>query len=229
MTISEFFKEKYSARKDKENIYGVGMSDAEFRHFIIQYLLPENWYVVDPIGQSQVNEIAINEILTKYSKKFRKERKKYLKELRGGIDDNHTCNCQHNSNSRDNEPCCRCDSKLTNAEIVKVDSLEIIVRMIENKPYYEVKYREVGKEDYSIGYSSYDLNIVLGFIAEYFEIVERDRQTNADRIRNISDEEFADVLFDSCLEVMHIDECPYADNIRMCKKCVSEWLQSEAE
>lgn len=30
MTISEFFKEKYSVRKDKENIYGVGMSDAEF-------------------------------------------------------------------------------------------------------------------------------------------------------------------------------------------------------
>ena len=27
MTISEFFKEKYSARKDKENIYGVGMTD----------------------------------------------------------------------------------------------------------------------------------------------------------------------------------------------------------
>lgn len=84
MTISEFFKEKYLARKDKGNIYGVGMSDAEFRHFIIQYLLSENWYVVDPIGQSQINEIAINEILTKYSKKFRQERKKCLKELRGG-------------------------------------------------------------------------------------------------------------------------------------------------
>lgn len=98
-----------------------------------------------------------------------------LAELRGGIDNNHTCNCQHNSNPRDNEPCCRCDSKPTNAEIVKVDSLEIIVRMIGNKPYYEVKYREVGEKDYFVGYSSYDLNIVLGFIAEYFEIVENDR------------------------------------------------------
>lgn len=83
MTISEFFKEKYSARKDKDNIYGVGMSDTEFRHFIIQYLLPENCYVVDPIGQTQVNEIAIHEILTRYSKKFRQERKKCLKEMRG--------------------------------------------------------------------------------------------------------------------------------------------------
>lgn len=78
---------------------------------------------------------------------------------------NHTCNCQHNNNSRDSEPCCRCDS----------------------------------------------------------------RQTNADKIRNMSDEELADMLFNSCLEVMHIDECPYADNVGMCKKCISEWLQSEAE
>lgn len=29
------------------------------------------------------------------------------------------CNCQHNSNSRDNEPCCRCDSKQTNADRIR--------------------------------------------------------------------------------------------------------------
>lgn len=81
------------------------------------------------------------------------------------MNSNHNCNCQHNSNSRDNEPCCRCDS----------------------------------------------------------------RKTNADRIRNMSDEELADVLFNSCLEVMYIDGCPYADNVGMCKKCISDWLQSEAE
>lgn len=27
-----------------------------------------------------------------------------------------SCNCQHNSNSRDNEPRCRCDSGMTNAD-----------------------------------------------------------------------------------------------------------------
>lgn len=42
-----------------------------------------------------------------------------LAELRGGIDDVHACNCQHNSNSRDNEPCCRCDSRQTNAYMGK--------------------------------------------------------------------------------------------------------------
>ena len=35
------------------------------------------------------------------------------------MDDNYTCNCKHNSNSRDNEPCCRCDSKQTNADRIR--------------------------------------------------------------------------------------------------------------
>ena len=65
--------------------------------------------------------------------------------------------------------------------------------------------------------------------ARYREM-ESDKQTNADRIRNMSDEELMDTLFNSCLEYMHIDEFPYADmNVGMCKKCISEWLQSEAE
>lgn len=34
-------------------------------------------------------------------------------------DDNHTCNCQHNSDLRDNEPCRRCDSKQTNADRIR--------------------------------------------------------------------------------------------------------------
>lgn len=87
----------------------------------------------------------------------------------------HTCNCKHNSNSRDNEPC-RCDSRESKVNKAKVDSLEIIAQMIDDKPYYELKYRQVGKKDYSIGYSSYDLKIVLGYIDEYFEIVKSDRE-----------------------------------------------------
>lgn len=30
-----------------------------------------------------------------------------------------SCNCQHNSNSKDNEPCCRCDSKQTHADRIR--------------------------------------------------------------------------------------------------------------
>ena len=75
MTLTEFLKEKYEQREDKDNIYGVGISDAEFRKFIIQYLLGEGWYVVDPLGQTQINEIALLRILEKYSRKYRKEKK----------------------------------------------------------------------------------------------------------------------------------------------------------
>ena len=32
---------------------------------------------------------------------------------------NHTCNCKHNSNSRDSEPCYRCDSRQTNADRIR--------------------------------------------------------------------------------------------------------------
>lgn len=60
--------------------------------------------------------------------------------------------------------------------------------------------------------------------------------TNADRIRNMSDEELASVLFSGCIDSMDFEECPFAseseldNNIReICKKCVLEWLRSEAE
>lgn len=33
--------------------------------------------------------------------------------------DNHTCNCKHNSNLRDSEPCCRCDNRQTNADRIR--------------------------------------------------------------------------------------------------------------
>lgn len=90
-----------------------------------------------------------------------------------GLVNSASCNCKHNSNSRDNEPRCRCDSK----------------------------------------------------------------QTNADRIRNMSDEELASVLFSGCIDSMDLEECPYAseselDNNKIrkiCKKCTLDWLQSEAE
>lgn len=73
MTLTEYMKEKYDNREDKGNIFGVGITDAEFRAFAIKYLLGENWYVVDPLGQNQINEIALYEILEKYSKRYKKE------------------------------------------------------------------------------------------------------------------------------------------------------------
>lgn len=42
------------------------------------------------------------------------------------------CNCQHSSNSRDNEPCCRCDSRQTNADRIRNMSDEELAEWITN-------------------------------------------------------------------------------------------------
>ena len=41
-----------------------------------------------------------------------------------------SCNCQHNSNSRDNEPCCRCDNRKTHAERIRNMSDEELAELI---------------------------------------------------------------------------------------------------
>jgi len=149
-----------------------------------------------------------------------------------GLVNSASCNCQHNSNSRDNEPCRRCDSITANINKAKVNSLEIIARMLDDKPYDELKYRQAGEKDCSIGYSSYDLKTVLGYIDTYFEIVESDKQSNADRIRNMSDEELAESGL--CPHMVNwrkgnYDTCVHPNDKDACKKCMLDWLQSEAE
>lgn len=143
-----------------------------------------------------------------------------------------SCNCQHNNNPRDNEPCCRCNNKVPENDDTKnkVTSLEIIVRMIDNKPYYEIKYKKVGEDYYHVGYSSFNIDNVLKWRDECFELVDM-KMTNADRIRNMSDKELAMFIGNlaectscdlQCSEkcIVTIDEC--------CRKHL-EWLQSEAE
>lgn len=138
-----------------------------------------------------------------------------------------SCNCQHNSNSRDNEPCCRYDSKVSENDDTKnkVTSLEIIVRMIDNKPYYEIKYKKVDEDYYHVGYSSFNIDNVLKWRDECFELVDM-KMTNADKIRNMSDEELASWYVIKC-EIMMGIKCqkPY----KTCKDCILEWLQSEEE
>lgn len=140
---------------------------------------------------------------------------------------NHTCNCKHDSNSRDNEFCCRCDSRKENANMVKVNSLEIIVRMIDNKPYYEIKYKKVGEDYYHVGYSSFNIDNVLKWRDECFELVDV-KATHADRIRNMSDGELAEVMPCPYMKDPY-DECVHGWHDYDCSKCKLDWLQSEAE
>ena len=50
---------------------------------------------------------------------------------------NNNCNCQHNSNSRDNKPCCRCDSRKTNADRIRNMSDEELLDFICSIETYE--------------------------------------------------------------------------------------------
>ena len=61
----------------------------------------------------------------------------------------HTCNCQHNSNSRDNEPCCRCDIRHTNADRIRNMSDEELAEFM-SCPYMKDMYDECvhGWHDY---------------------------------------------------------------------------------
>lgn len=61
----------------------------------------------------------------------------------------HTCNCQHNSNSRDDEPCCRCDSRRTNADRIRNMSDEELAEWIHNMCEFE-KDEEPFKSIYSL-------------------------------------------------------------------------------
>lgn len=80
----DFILEKERSRKDTGNIYCTGITDEEFITFITEYLLGEDWYVVDPLGHNQINQIALEEILNKYSKKFRKELSNYKRGVNNG-------------------------------------------------------------------------------------------------------------------------------------------------
>lgn len=62
-------------------------------------------------------------------------------------------------------------ARSTKMSKVKVEEAEIVVHGTADKPYFEIKYREVGKKDYNIGYSSYDVRKVFGWLESEFEIV----------------------------------------------------------
>ena len=87
----------------------------------------------------------------------------------------------------------RTEQRLKEEPKIKVTSAEIIVENKEGtrqeKPYYSIRYKELGKEEYTIGYSSYKLQYVLEWLDTYFEIVEEpiivETEVDADVLRKI--------------------------------------------
>lgn len=60
-------------------------------------------------------------------------------------------------------------SEMETVEKEKVTSAEIISRKIDGKPYYEIKFKKVGEDEYTIGYSSFKLYYVVKWLNDYFE------------------------------------------------------------
>lgn len=128
---------------------------------------------------------------------------------------------------------------MNNAKEERVTDLSIIMEMIDSKPYYSLQYRNVGEIGCHIGYSSYNLKTVLEFINEYFEIVESDKQTNADRIRKMSDKELAEFIHKmevTCFaDIIGYASKDCGQGKISCRDCrakaptILEWLQSEVK
>jgi hypothetical protein len=64
---------------DPNNIFCPPMNGQVAVNMLMDYLLGEDYYVSDPVCTEQVNTEAVYDILLKYSPKFRKERKKFVK------------------------------------------------------------------------------------------------------------------------------------------------------
>lgn len=57
------------------------MNAQQALNILCDYLLGENWYVVMPLSVEQINACAVEQILDKYSKQWRKDWKCHEKEL----------------------------------------------------------------------------------------------------------------------------------------------------
>lgn len=56
---------------------------------------------------------------------------------------------------------------------------EIIVEGTADKPYYVIKYKEVGKDECTVGYGSYDLRTCFRWRKEEFEIVNTNQNAGS--------------------------------------------------
>ena len=61
-------------------LYPAPMDAKTALNILTGYLLGDDWYVVDPLSPRQVNAIIVEQILDKYSKKWRRDWKHYEKE-----------------------------------------------------------------------------------------------------------------------------------------------------
>lgn len=73
--------------------------------------------------------------------KYEKEIAEMFLKAFDDIEEKVSCNCKHNSNSRDNETCCRCDSRQTNADRIRnMSDEELSEFLVEFKNTFGEEY-----------------------------------------------------------------------------------------
>lgn len=131
---------------------------------------------------------------------------------------------------------------MANRALLHINKLKDFEKWLEKQGYMILP---TSKNSYEVLRAKKDKDTVIiyqkGDSKEHLSIMDKDYplihkfiteskpKTNADKIRNMTDEELADTLFASCLEIMKLEECTNTDNCGVCKKCVLNWLQTEAE
>ena len=63
-----------------------------------------------------------------------------------------------------------------NIEKIKVSSAEIVVHGTRKEPYYEIEYFDLHDNEMHVGYSSYNLDTVFGYLEKYFDIVNDEKE-----------------------------------------------------
>lgn len=64
---------------DSCGIFPAATSAQDALSILCDYLLGDDWYVVDPIGVNQCNTLIVKQILDKYSKEWKKDCNYYKK------------------------------------------------------------------------------------------------------------------------------------------------------
>lgn len=73
-------------------------------------------------------------------------------------------------------------------EKIKVTDIDIIVDpvLVDGKPYCEIKYKEVGENDYHLGFGSFSLENVMKWRREEFELVFEPVEPAEDAVKDPS-------------------------------------------
>lgn len=109
---------------------------------------------------------------------------------------------------------------------IRVSEIEIVVRGDITEPYYEIKYKEVGKDNYNVGYSSYFLKKVFKWKEENFEVI-KDEVDDIDKVLSLIKDVDIAIITPMCkmCEKYQVCEHPFSTECKLLKDRVKKLLE----